>query len=356
MAKGPAHPGQLHGVGHELQSDQQSPPPDVPDRRVPRAPRSCARASISALVSTCAGCRGPVPAAYSSVSEWLGKGVILVATYTELSTRRGVFGVRRHGDAGPWVVCLHGFPDDASTFDGLAGALAAAGHRVAAVNLRGYAPSPLAGSLALDDLVDDLAAVVDELSPEAPVALVGHDYGAQLAYPAMARAPHRFSAAVLLAGAHPAVVARNARRSARQLWMSRYIVFFQLGAVADRRVARHDFAYVEALWRRWAPGFTLPAEHLAHVRATLAASMPGPVAMYRAGGFDVAEDEIGVPTLFVGGEDDGCALPFLADGQEVLFTAGYRAEIWAGTGHFPHLEHPGRTAGTVIDWLDGRER
>src|SRR3712207_7153421 len=61
-------------------------------------------------------------------------------------------------------------------------------------------------------------------------------------------------------------VQRNARRSPRQLWASRYIVFFQLGTYADRRVARNDFAYVDALWRRWAPGFTPPAGHLAHVK------------------------------------------------------------------------------------------
>lgn len=250
------------------------------------------------------------------------------------------------------VVCVHGFPDDASTYDALAGSLVGAGYRVAAVNLRGYAPSPLDGSLGLDDLVEDLLAVIDELSPDAPVSLVGHDYGAQLAYPALARAPQRFSAAVLLAGAHPAIVQRNARRSLRQLWMSRYIVFFQFGGYADRRVARADFAYVEALWRRWAPGFTVPAEHLTHVKRTLAASMPAPVAMYRGGGFAVPEQEITVPTRYVTGADDGCALPFLADGQDALFSGPYVAETWEGTGHFPHLEHPGRTAETVLGWLD----
>ena len=272
--------------------------------------------------------------------------------YEELTTTRGAFGVRRHGDGpGPLTLCVHGFPDDASTFDELGERLAAAGVRTAAVNLRGYAPSPLDGSLAMDDLVEDLLAVVDALSPGQPVALLGHDYGAQLAYPALARAPGRFCAAVLLAGAHPAVLQRNARRFPRQLWMSRYIVFFQLGAAADRRVARHDFAYVERLWRRWAPGFTVPPGHLAHVKRTLAASMPAPVAMYRGGGFAVPEQEIPVPTLYICGADDGCALPGLADGQEELFTGGYRSQVWEGTGHFPHLEQPERTAGAVLGWL-----
>lgn len=272
--------------------------------------------------------------------------------YEDLPTRRGRFAVRRLGPAdGPVVVCQHGFPDDASTFDGLADALARAGYRAIAVNLRGYAPSPLDGSLELDALVEDLLAVIDAVSPDRPVGFVGHDYGAQLAYPAMARAAQRFNAAILLAGAHPAAVTRNARRSLRQLWQSRYIVFFQLGRLADHAVARDDFAYVDRLWRRWAPGFIPPADHLADVKRTLAASMPLPVAMYRAGGFDVAEEEIAVPTLVVNGADDGCARPFLTLGQEHLFTGAYRVETWAATGHFPHLESPDRTARTVLGWL-----
>ncbi len=42
--------------------------------------------------------------------------------------------------------------------------------------------------------------MIDELSPDLPVAMIGHDDGAQIVYPALARAPCRFSAAVLPAG------------------------------------------------------------------------------------------------------------------------------------------------------------
>ena len=269
-----------------------------------------------------------------------------------VATPRGTFGVRVRGERGPWVVCLHGFPDDASTWDRLAADLTGHGLRVAAPHLRGYAPSPLHGELDTDSLVADLHAVVEALSPDAPVTLVGHDYGAQLAYAALADRPDRFSAAVLISGAHPAYVLRGARRHPRQLWLSRYIVFFQLGALADRAVSRRDFAYIDRLWRRWsAPGFTPSPEHLAHVKRTLAASMPAPVAMYRAGGFGAGTRPISVPTLYLTGAKDGCALPELAAGQEELFTGPYQAETWPGVGHFPHHEDPARTHRAVADWL-----
>lgn len=269
-----------------------------------------------------------------------------------IETGRGRFGARCAGEVGtPVVVCLHGFPDDASTFDALLGTLAAHGYRGIAPYLRGYSPSPTIGALNLDALVDDLFAIVDEVSPLNPVSLVGHDYGSQISYAAMARNPARFEAAVMLAGAHPAAINRNMRRLPRQWWMSRYIVFFQLGQLADRAVARNDFAYVDTLWRRWSPGFDAPATHMRHVKSTLARSMPAPIAMYRAGGFDIGENPISTPTLFIAGANDGCLLPELASGQEKIFTGQYETDTWHGVGHFPHLEQPRRTADAVVRWL-----
>lgn len=271
-----------------------------------------------------------------------------------IETPRGRFFARAQGPAdGDLVLLLHGFPDDASTFDGLGERLARAGLRAVAPYLRGYHPSPLDGALDLASLADDLPAVAAALSPDRPVRFVGHDYGAQIGYCALAQRPERFAAAVTLAGAHPAIIGRNIRRLPKQWWMSRYIVFFQLGRAADLWVARNDFAYVDRLWRRWSPGFAAPAEHIARVKETLRRSMPAPLAMYRAGGFDLPAEPIAVPTLFIAGADDGCLLPQLAKGQEELFQGGYEALELPGVGHFPHLERPDQVAEAAIRWFSG---
>lgn len=90
---------------------------------------------------------------------------------TFIDTRNGRIAARCCGSAAaPVVLCLHGFPDDASTFDGLAGRLGEQGWRVVAPYLRGFAPSPTTGALDLPALVDDLFAVADAVSPSTPVA------------------------------------------------------------------------------------------------------------------------------------------------------------------------------------------
>lgn len=272
-----------------------------------------------------------------------------------IDTPRGAFGARTtHPAPGTppraAVLCVHGFPDDASTFDLVAQRLAESGHRVTSVYLRGYAPSPTVGPFSVQDLSDDLAALAAEIGLGEPVHFIGHDYGAQIGYAALAQHPSLFRSAVLLSGAHPAAISRNSRRHPRQLWLSRYIVFFQLGGFADRRVERNDFAALDRLWDRWSPG-GIDTEHRARVKETIARSMPAPIAMYRGGGFSVGETPIEVPTLFVAGADDGCSLPSMADGQERYFAAPYERRIWPGVGHFPQLEAPDRTSQTAREWF-----
>jgi pimeloyl-ACP methyl ester carboxylesterase len=87
---------------------------------------------------------------------------------------------RSYGDpAAPTLVCVHGFPDDRTVWDGVVEALAGDFH-VVTYDVRGAGRSdrPRARrAYRLDRLADDLAAVVDAASPDRPVHLLGHDWG-----------------------------------------------------------------------------------------------------------------------------------------------------------------------------------
>ncbi|MFF8292725.1 SDR family oxidoreductase [Streptomyces sp. NPDC016309] len=80
----------------------------------------------------------------------------------------------------PTVVLVHGYPDSKEVWSAVAGRLAERFH-VVLYDVRGHgrstAPRPLRGGFTLEKLTDDFLAVVDAVSPGAPVHLVGHDWG-----------------------------------------------------------------------------------------------------------------------------------------------------------------------------------
>ncbi|WP_326797032.1 SDR family oxidoreductase [Streptomyces sp. NBC_01808] len=85
------------------------------------------------------------------------------------------------GDAGqPTVVLLHGYPDSKEVWSAVASRLAERFH-VVLYDVRGHgrstAPKPLKGGFTLEKLTDDFLAVLDAVSPDRPVHLVGHDWG-----------------------------------------------------------------------------------------------------------------------------------------------------------------------------------
>jgi NAD(P)-dependent dehydrogenase (short-subunit alcohol dehydrogenase family)/pimeloyl-ACP methyl ester carboxylesterase len=89
--------------------------------------------------------------------------------------------VREQGDASqPTVVLLHGYPDSKEVWSEVADRLADRFH-VVLYDVRGHgrsdAPKPLKGGFTLAKLTDDFLAVADAVSPDAPVHLVGHDWG-----------------------------------------------------------------------------------------------------------------------------------------------------------------------------------
>ncbi|MET7979965.1 SDR family oxidoreductase [Streptomyces mirabilis] len=82
--------------------------------------------------------------------------------------------------ARPTVVLVHGYPDSKEVWSEVATRLAERFH-VVLYDVRGHggstAPQPLRGGFTLEKLTDDFLAVVDAVSPDRPVHLVGHDWG-----------------------------------------------------------------------------------------------------------------------------------------------------------------------------------
>ncbi len=131
---------------------------------------------------------------------------------------------------GPPVLLLHGFPEQWYGWRRQIPALVRAGFRVIAPDQRGYAGSdkPRAvGMYRVDVLVGDVLGLLDALSYER-VRLVGHDWGAAVAWRLAATAPERVERLVILNVPHPRVMLRALYTNPRQLLRSWYMFFFQL--------------------------------------------------------------------------------------------------------------------------------
>lgn len=294
----------------------------------------------------------------------IGYAVGVLPEISRLDTPRGHFVAHGFGDpSAPLVLALHGFPDTPASWAPLATLLADAGYRTVAPFLRGYAPSTLAGPFDVESLADDVRALADALSPDAPIVVLGHDWGAAITYVAAARFPERIRCAITLAVPHPLSFLRALARSPAQLRRSWYMALFQLPRVAERLLARDDFALVERLWRDWSPGHHASPEELRELKRCLRASLPGPLEYYRAMGWPpraalarirlgaTPERRVKVPLLYLAGADDGCIGPDVGRGQEAHFDGPFRSEVLPGVGHFLQLERPDLVAHAILRWL-----
>jgi len=152
-------------------------------------------------------------------------------------------GVRIHvaeeGQGSP-VVLLHGFPEGWLTWRAQMKGLADAGHRAVAPDLRGYGGSDKPRGIAMyksSRVANDVANVIRDLGG-GPVPVVGHDWGAIIAYRVAMDHPELVSRLVILNGPHPSQFARVIRESGAQRKRSWYVLFFQLPFLPELMLRR----------------------------------------------------------------------------------------------------------------------
>ena len=132
--------------------------------------------------------------------------------------------------SGPPVILLHGFPEFWYGWRYQIPILAEAGYRVWAPDQRGYnlseKPRPVA-AYNLDLLAADVVALIRATGHDR-VFLVGHDWGAAVAWWVGVKYPELLKRLVILNVPHPIVMARHTRQSVEQILRSWYIFFFQI--------------------------------------------------------------------------------------------------------------------------------
>lgn len=268
---------------------------------------------------------------------------------------------------GPLVLLLHGFPDNARTWERQMPALAAAGYRVVAPFLRGYPPTevPGAGYSDLATLATDVKCLIEELNAGQSCDLVGQDWGAAIGYATLAAYPESVRRAVILAVPHPAEVRRTIRKSPKHILRSFHWFLFQLPWLPEALCRANNYAFIELLWKLWSPDYDDRA-HVARIKRMLAqpgalrASLAYYRAMLRESMGDPALEEvrqrlgdpIAVPTRVLCGSRDMRAEMLPRQGD--LFASAYEWNLVEGAGHFLHREQPAEVNRLILDWL-GRD-
>jgi pimeloyl-ACP methyl ester carboxylesterase len=143
---------------------------------------------------------------------------------------------------GPLVVLLHGFPEFWYGWRHQIPALAEAGYRVVVPDQRGYNRSDAPRAVAaydLDVLVDDVCAVIDAAG-RTRASVVGHDWGAMVAWHLAHAHPERLRRLAVLNVPHPHVFRTTLRTNPAQLLRSTYALFFQVPALPEWLLGRND--------------------------------------------------------------------------------------------------------------------
>ena len=261
-------------------------------------------------------------------------------------------------DAGPTdgapVVLLHGFPQHLSSWDLIAPVLHEAGLRTLAPDQRGYSPGARprpTRAYRLEHLVADVEALVAALG-QGPVHLVGHDWGAAVAWATALRRPHLVRSLTAVSVPHPSAFA-HAVRTSRQGRKSWYMLAFQPRGLAEalldpaRPAGRARLA--ESL-----RGSGQSAERAERDVAFLASpgAFRGAVSWYRGVPHEIRRGAgpvtCAVPTAMVWGDRDPFCTRRPVEATAAYVQAPYRLDVLPGVGHWVPEQAPRALADAVL--------
>jgi pimeloyl-ACP methyl ester carboxylesterase len=272
--------------------------------------------------------------------------------------------------SGPTVFLLHGWPDAPVGWTHVASRLQGQGFRTIAPYLRGSYPTEFrsqstlrfAGAVSMAQDVIDLAS---RLGIER-FAVVGHDWGARIAYTLATLYPERIQAIATLALAYqPRGEFRlGSFAQSKQFWYQ----FFQCTDSGAEEVRRDPIGFARIQWDTWSPSGWFTEEDFAAasryfdrpdwggitLNAYRSRYLNGEVIDHRYDDLQMLinrSESISVPTIMIQGASDLCDLPSASEDQEKYFLQHYKRIVLEGVGHFPHREAPDAVGEAVLRLL-----
>ena len=268
----------------------------------------------------------------------------------------------------PPVILLHGFPESHRTWRGLAPLLEDE-FRLVMPDQRGFAGSDRPAEVdqyRADLLVDDIFALAEALGIER-FALVGHDWGGAISWPAALRQDPRLTRLAIINAPHPAVFQKSVIEDEAQRAASQYINAFRspgfekaveamgFESFFEKGFCGHvDLTIISAEERaqyiaEWSQPGALTAMLNWYRASMLIVPPPGaevPIPDWVLGLFP----KVRVPTLVIWGMKDKALLPIQLDGLEALVD-DLRIERIPDAGHFVPWEKPEAVAAALKPFL-----
>jgi epoxide hydrolase 4 len=271
-------------------------------------------------------------------------------------------GVKLHyakaGDGERLVLLLHGFPEFWYSWRHQLAALSDE-FTVVAPDLRGYNWSDKPAHVAdykIHRLVDDVLGLIRHFGRE-QAAIVGHDWGASIAWSIGEQYPEAVWKLVCMQVPPAAVAQKNL--TFRQALASIYWLFFQIPQLPEWILRQNDYALGERLFRRAAadPEFFSAADIAKYKEAwSEPGALTAAINYYRANAFDKFFSrrkmaQIKVPTLFIYGEKDPAILPETVQNVKEAIEATYEEVRVPDSGHWVQQEAAEAVNDTLREFL-----
>jgi pimeloyl-ACP methyl ester carboxylesterase len=294
-----------------------------------------------------------------------------MAGHTWQHTTLETNGVRLHCvQAGPpegtLLILLHGFPEFWYGWRHQIEPLAQAGYRVLAPDQRGYNLSDkprTVDNYRIGILAADVVGLIQALGRERAL-LVGHDWGAAVAWHTAVHYPQSITKLGILNVPHPAVMVRTLRSSLRQIMKSWYIFFFQIPRLPEWVLSRSNYAAMQRMLRASSKRDTFSEEVLD--RYVQAWRQPGALrsmihwyrALFRSVVASTGRSVEGVqprqvepPTLMIWGANDIALDRSMAQPSIDLCDHG-RLVFFEQATHWVQHDEPERVTQLLMDFLE----